>query len=70
MGICTGNIFMGIVGSSTEGNRKEIVMLGEIVERAFLFMQTATKVYGRIFCDQETRADANHMIDFEYLEHI
>jgi hypothetical protein len=45
-------------------------MIGETIERAFLFMQTATKVYGRIFCDQNTRTEANHMIDFEYLEHI
>lgn len=58
---------MGIAGS---GTRKEIVMLGETVERAFLFMQTATKVYGRIFVDLDTKSEATHMIDFEYLEHI
>lgn len=52
---------MGIIGKDS---RKEIVMLGETIERAFLFMQTATKVYGRIFCDLETRSEANHMIDF------
>ena len=64
-GVCTGNIFMGIVGSGTpDHNRKEIVMLGETVERAFLFMQTATKVYGRIFADYETKAEASHHIDF------
>lgn len=45
-------------------------MLGETVERAFRLMQTATKVYGKIFCDYDTKADANHMLDFIYLEHI
>ena len=63
--MCTGNIFMGIIGGSSPGSsRKEIVMLGETIERAFRFMQTATKVYGRIFCDYETKSDASHMIDF------
>ena len=56
---------MGIIGGSSPGSsRKEIVMLGETIERAFRFMQTATKVYGRIFCDYETKSDASHMIDF------
>jgi hypothetical protein len=35
-GVCTGNIFMGIAGSI--GSKKEIVILGETVERTFLFM--------------------------------
>ena len=65
-GVCTGNVFVGIVGCSapSEHNRKEIVMLGETVERTFMFMQTATKVYGRIFVDYDTKADASHHIDF------
>ena len=35
-GVCTGNIFMGIAGSI--GSKKEIVILGETVERTFLFI--------------------------------
>jgi hypothetical protein len=66
-GVCTGNIFMGIAGSL---QKKEIVILGETVERTFLFMQTATKVFGRIFVDYSTKAEASHQIDFTYLEHI
>ena len=34
IGISTGNVFMGIIGN--EGGRKEIVILGDTVERAFL----------------------------------
>lgn len=58
IGLSTGHVYMGIVGgisTSSELNRKEIVMLGETVERAFLMMQTATKVYGQIFMDYETK---------------
>jgi len=70
-GICTGNIFMGIVGSDDmQHSRKEIVMLGETMEKAFLLMQTATKVYGRIYVDYETKAEASHHIEFKYIEHI
>ena len=57
-GICTGNVFVGISG--TTQNRKELVILGDTVERTFLFMQTATKVFGRIFVDQATKAEASH----------
>ena len=66
-GICTGSVLAGIVGAT---DRKEIVLLGETVERAFLFMQIATKVYGRIFVDYETKAEAAHHVDCHYLEHI
>jgi hypothetical protein len=35
-GICTGNIYMGIVGSGNqESSRKEIVMIGRAIERTF-----------------------------------
>ncbi len=38
-GVSTGPVFMGIVGgSSLDSNRKDILMLGESVERAFRFM--------------------------------
>jgi hypothetical protein len=67
-GVCTGNIYMGIAGSV--GSKKEIVILGETVERTFLFMQTATKVFGRIFVDYATKVEASHHMDFQYLEHI
>ena len=61
-------MFIGIVGN--EGSRKEIVMLGETIEKGFLYMQTATKVYGKIFVDYETKTDASLFMDFNYIEHI
>jgi adenylate cyclase 10 len=42
VGISTGSVFMGIIGN--DGGRKEIVILSEVMERAFLFMQTSMKV--------------------------
>ena len=68
IGISTGSAFMGIVGN--EGGRKEIVILGETVERAFLYMQAAMKVYGKIYVDFETKKDASLFIDFTYIEHM
>ncbi|CDW76061.1 ph domain containing protein [Stylonychia lemnae] len=68
IGICTGNVFMGIVGN--EGSRKEIVILGEPIERAFLYMQTASKHYGKIYVDYDTKLEASLFVDFRYVEHI
>eukprot|EP00347_Sterkiella_histriomuscorum_P004823 403358953 len=68
IGISTGNVFMGIVGN--EGSRKEIVTLGETIERAFLFMQTASKHYGKIYVDYDTKMEASLFIDFRYIEHV
>ena len=68
IGVSTGSVFMGIIGN--EGGRKEIVILGEAIERAFLLMQTATRVYGKIFVDHETKVEASLFIDFRYQEHV
>jgi len=68
IGICTGNTFMGIVGN--EGSRKEIVILGETIERAFLYMQTASKHYGKIYVDHDTKLEASLFLDFKYIEHV
>ncbi len=38
IGIATGNIFQGFVGNNV---RREIVLLGEVVDRALLLLQTA-----------------------------
>jgi hypothetical protein len=59
---------MGIIGN--DGSRKEIVILGEVMERSFLFMQTASKVYGKIYVDYETKVEASLYIDFRYQEHV
>lgn len=53
IGISTGSVFMGIIGN--DGGRKEVIILGQAIERAFLFMQASSKVYGKIFVDYETR---------------
>lgn len=55
---------MGIIGN--DGTRKEIVILGEVMERAFLLMQTASKFYGKVFVDYETKVEASVFIDFKY----
>lgn len=68
MGVSTGNVFAGVVG--TEGLRKEIVVLGDSIERALLIMQTANRKYGKIFVDFDTKMDASIHIDFQYFEHI
>ena len=68
IGIATGNTFIGIVGN--EGSRREAVILGEPVEKALLMMQTATKHFGRIYVDVETRNEAAIYIEFEFKEHI
>lgn len=59
---------MGIIGN--EGSRKEIVTLGETIERAFLFMQAASKHYGRIYVDYDTKMEASLFVDFKYIEHV
>jgi class 3 adenylate cyclase len=49
IGISSGTVLMGIIGN--ESGRKEIVMIGEAMERAFLLMQASTKIYGKIYVD-------------------
>ena len=63
IGICTGNVFVGIVGNDG-GSSKEVVILGETVEKTYLMMQTANKHYGKIYVDYETKMDASLFIDF------
>jgi len=59
---------MGIIGN--EGGRKEIVILGEAIERAFLYMQAAMRVYGKVFVDLDTKRDSTSFIDYQYCEHV
>lgn len=59
---------MGIIGS--ESGRKEVVMIGEAMERAFLLMQASTKVYGKIYVDFQSKLEASLFIEFKYLEHV
>lgn len=59
---------MGIIGN--EGGRKDIVILGEAVERAFLYMQAAMRIFGRVFVDLNTRRDSSPFIDYAYCEHV
>ena len=68
IGICTGNILMSIIGN--ECRRKEIAIIGDTIERAFLFMQTATKMSGKIIADYDTKMEASQYMDFTYIQHI
>jgi|LauGreDrversion4_2_1035121.scaffolds.fasta_scaffold370856_2 hypothetical protein len=54
VGISTGSVFMGIIGNEG-GARKEVIIIGQAIERAFLFMQASSKVFGKIFVDYDTR---------------
>lgn len=69
IGICTGNVLVGIVGNDGSSS-KEIVALGETVEKTYLMMQTASKHYGKIYVDFETKMEASLFIDFQFIEHI
>ena len=53
---------MGVIGN--DASRRDVVLIGEVVERAFLLMQIATRHYGRIYVDHETKMDASHYIEF------
>lgn len=47
-GIASGLVLQGLVGI---GQRREIVLIGQTVERALLLMQNAVKHYSKIYCD-------------------
>ena len=47
-GIASGLVLQGIIG---KGQRHEILLIGQTVERALLLMQNAVKHYSKIYCD-------------------
>lgn len=56
IGIATGNAFNGILGKDV--GKREIVIIGECVERALLNMERAREVYGKIYVDYNTKIEA------------
>jgi len=49
--------------------RREIVLIGEVMDRALRILQVAMNKYGKVYCDFETKMKASHYIDFTYIEH-
>lgn len=41
-----------------------MISVGEVIERAILFMQAAIKYYGKICVDFDTKMEASQYIDF------
>ena len=69
IGIATGDVFSGVVGSS--GNRKEYSVLGDSVNLAarVMFWPKYSGGEGSINVDQRTRNEAMRSISFTYSEH-
>ena len=60
-------MFNGILGK--EVGKREIVIIGEAVDRAILYMERAREVYGKIYVDYHTKLEAQMYLDFQYAEH-
>jgi class 3 adenylate cyclase len=69
VGISTGEVFCGVVGTS--GSRKEFSVLGDYVNLAarIMYYPKKFKQTGKIFVDLQTKKDADHFIQFRYSSH-
>jgi len=56
-----------VVGTS--GSRKEFSVLGDVVNVAARIMGQSKKDSGKIYCDYETKCDAESSINFKFLNH-
>ena len=70
IGIATGEVFSGQIGSSS-GSRREFSCLGDEVNLAARIMcvPKKTNTTGCILCDSRTRNEAMNQITFRYREH-
>jgi hypothetical protein len=59
---------MGIIGN--EGGRKDIVIIGDAVEKAFLYMNASMRSPNNVFVDYQTKLEASKFIEIEFLEHV
>ena len=69
VGIATGDVFSGVVGTS--GSRKEFSCLGDSVNLAarIMYWPMKTKGRGKINCDLRTKNEAMNQITFKYGQH-
>jgi len=69
VGIATGEVFSGVVGTS--GSRKEFSCLGDTVNLAARIMcvPKKKKMLGGIMCEIRTKNEAMNQITFNYVEH-
>lgn len=69
MGISTGEVFSGVVGTS--GSRKEFSVLGDYVNLAarIMYWPKKYKQYGKIYVDMQTKREAENFINFNYKDH-
>ena len=69
IGIATGDVFSGVVGTS--GSRKEFSVLGDTVNLAarIMFWPLKKSKHGKINCDMRTKNEAMRCIQFKYGGH-
>ncbi|CAI2375966.1 unnamed protein product [Moneuplotes crassus] len=67
IGISTGVVFSGVVGTS--GSRKEFSVLGDVVNVSARIMGWSKKEKGKIFVCFQTMREASPFLEFEYIEH-
>lgn len=69
VGISTGEVFSGVVGTS--GSRKEFSVLGDFVNLAarIMYWPKKYKLTGKINVDLQTKKEADNFIKFNYKGH-
>lgn len=69
VGISTGEVFSGVVGTS--GSRKEFSVLGDYVNLAarIMYYPKKYKQTGKIYVDMQTKREADNYINFLYKDH-
>jgi len=67
IGISTGTVFSGVVGTS--GSRKEFSMLGDVVNVSARIMGWSKKEKGKIFCGLRTMRESSPFLKFNYVQH-
>lgn len=69
VGISTGEVFSGVVGTS--GSRKEFSVLGDYVNLAarIMYQPKKYKQTGKVFVDLQTKKEADSYIKFHYHAH-
>lgn len=67
IGISTGTVFSGVVGTS--GSRKEFSVLGDVVNVSARIMGWSKKEKGKILVSYDTMRESSPFLEFKYSEH-